>query len=58
MRVIGICRKIESIYEIEDGRLFNKKELLEHQKYFYYDTVLKNEKNDFIYCYINHNFKF
>ena len=46
MRVIGTCGKIESIYDIEGGRLFNRKELVEYQRYFYYDTVLKNQKND------------
>ena len=46
MRVIGTCGKIESIYDIEGGRLFNRKELVEYQRYFYYDTVLKNKNND------------
>jgi pyruvate formate-lyase activating enzyme-like uncharacterized protein len=43
MRVIGTCGKIESIYDIEGGRLFNRKELVEYQRYFYYNTVLKNK---------------
>ena len=46
MRVIGTCGKIESIYDIEGGRLFNRKELVEYQRYFYYDTVLKNKNNE------------
>ena len=28
------------------NRLFNRKELVEYQRYFYYDTVLKNKNNE------------
>ena len=43
MRVIGTCGKIENIYDIEGGRLFKRLELVEYQRYFYYNTVLKNK---------------
>ena len=46
MRVIGTCGKIQNIYDIEGGRLFNRLELVEYQRYFYYNTVLKNQLGD------------
>lgn len=44
MRVITTCGKIQSIYDIEGGRLFSRKELVDYQKYFYYDTIYNIKK--------------
>lgn len=44
MRVISTCGKIENIYDIEGGRLFTRKELVDYQRYFYYDTIYNMKK--------------
>lgn len=48
MRVISTCGKIQNIYDIEGGRLFTRKELIDYQRYFYYDSVYNMKKMDAI----------
>ena len=44
MRVIGICGKIQNINDIEGGRLFTRKELIEYQRYFFYESIYNKQR--------------
>ena len=44
MRVIGICGKIQNINDIEGGRLFTRKELIEYQRYFFLESIYNKQR--------------